>query len=348
MRLVLIVLGLLGMAVAWAQPGGRAAPVVVGEARLMALAPGQWVSARVRARHAARLAPESGGTLVEVAGEGTRVAQGAVVARLDDARERAELVAREAEVARLASRVAYLEKERRRLARLARSDSAAQTQLDQVSADLDQARAERRAAEARRDQARLALQRRTLRAPFAGVVSERLRRPGEWAPAGEAVVLLSAPVPLELVAAVPPGSARLLTPGRILPVRADDWEGQVAVAAVDARADETSALVTVIARLEDAPLLPGQPARLWVPTAPERERLAVPRDALVLRGGGAAVFVVAEDGSARRVPVRLGPAQEAWIAVSGEGLAAGDRVVVRGGERLRPGQKVRILDRPAP
>ncbi len=348
MRLLLIVLGLLGMTAAWSQPGGRAAPVVVDEVRLMALAPGQWVHARVRARREARLAPESGGTLTEVAEEGARVQRGTVVARLDDARERAELAAREAEVARLASRVAYLEKERRRLARLARADSAAQTQLDQVSADLDQARAERRAAEARRDQARLALQRRTLRAPFAGVVSERLRRPGEWAPAGEAVVLLSAPAPVELVAAVPPRSARLLEPGEDLPAQVDGWEGRAVVAAVDARADETSALVRVIARLEDAPLLPGQPVRLWVPTAPARERLAVPRDALVLRGGGAAVFVVAEDGGARRVPVRLGPAQGAWIAVTGEGLAAGDQVVVRGGERLRPGQKVRILDRSAP
>ena len=87
----------------------------------------------------------------------------------------------------------------------------------------------------------------------------------------------------------------------------------------------------------------GESVRLAVPTAEPVEVLAVPRDALVLRRDGATVFRITEDGTAERVPVQPGLGDGMLIGVTG-GLNRGDRVVVRGAERLRPGQPVRILD----
>ncbi|MFQ5487884.1 MAG: efflux RND transporter periplasmic adaptor subunit, partial [Gammaproteobacteria bacterium] len=80
-----------------------------------------------------------------------------------------------------------------------------------------------------------------------------------------------------------------------------------------------------------------------VPTAAPRRALVVPRDALVLRRNGIAVYRLTADGGAERVAVRTGIAQGAFIEVLGE-LSPGDRVITRGGERLRPGQKVRVLN----
>ena len=67
------------------------------------------------------------------------------------------------------------------------------------------------------------------------------------------------------------------------------------------------------------------------------------RDALVLRAEGISVFVVNGDNTANQVAVTPGIGQGEDIEVSGD-LEPGDRVVVRGNERLQPGQEVAIQD----
>jgi multidrug efflux pump subunit AcrA (membrane-fusion protein) len=69
--------------------------------------------------------------------------------------------------------------------------------------------------------------------------------------------------------------------------------------------------------------------------------VSVPRDAVILRQAASYVFRVADDGTAERVQVQVGSGQGAVVAVTGA-LQAGDRVVVRGGERLQPGQAVTV------
>jgi hypothetical protein len=80
-----------------------------------------------------------------------------------------------------------------------------------------------------------------------------------------------------------------------------------------------------------------------VPTAKPRKVLAIPRDALVLRRDGTTVYRVDAEGLAQRVPVTTGIAVGPLIEV--DGIQSGDRVVIRGGERLRPGQSVTIIER---
>ncbi len=329
----------------WAQPGSRAAVVVTAEAALRAIAPGRWVSAQVVAVDEARLAPERGGRLHWVAREGMGVAAGEPLARLDDRDERLQRDALQAEVERWRTQVRYLQGEERRLARLAKENSAAQTQWDEVRNELAQARAQQRVAEVRLREAELALERRRLVAPFPGVVAERLRRPGEWVGAGEAVVRLVGREALELQAAVPLIAAAYLDVGQRLPARVAGRSVEARLRAVAPVADPRSRQVSVWAVVEAG--IPGAPARLWVPLERPQQRLAVPRDALVLRGGGAAVFKVVEE-TVERIPVRLGPAEGEWIAVEGPGLSAGDAVVIRGAERLRPGQKVKVREVTAP
>ena len=87
----------------------------------------------------------------------------------------------------------------------------------------------------------------------------------------------------------------------------------------------------------------GQTLRVAIPVSETRQVLTVPRDALVLRSQGASVFVIADDNTARQVPVTPGVGQGRDIEVVGE-ISAGDRVVVRGNERLQPGQDVQIMD----
>ena len=95
--------------------------------------------------------------------------------------------------------------------------------------------------------------------------------------------------------------------------------------------------------LDGQPFPVGQTLRVSVPTSGARQALTVPRDALVLRPGGQSVFVVDANNEARQVNVEVGVGQGEDIEVRGS-IAAGDRVVIRGNERLQPGQAVNIMD----
>jgi len=69
----------------------------------------------------------------------------------------------------------------------------------------------------------------------------------------------------------------------------------------------------------------------------------VPRDALVLRPEGQSVFIIDANNQAQQIPVTTGLGSGDQIEVLGA-VSPGDRVVIRGNERLQPGQTVGILD----
>jgi multidrug efflux pump subunit AcrA (membrane-fusion protein) len=85
-------------------------------------------------------------------------------------------------------------------------------------------------------------------------------------------------------------------------------------------------------------LAAGQSAILNLPVDRPRQALTVAKDAIVREASGAVVFVVI-DGHAERRSVELGEAMGDRFEVL-SGLAEGERVVVRGNERLAPGQAV--------
>ena len=82
----------------------------------------------------------------------------------------------------------------------------------------------------------------------------------------------------------------------------------------------------------------GEEVRIRVPLEAPKMAVLVPKDAVVRTGGKTVVHVVTGEDFAIR-PVTLGRAVEGWFQVV-DGLKPGETVVVRGNERLRPGQKV--------
>ena len=68
----------------------------------------------------------------------------------------------------------------------------------------------------------------------------------------------------------------------------------------------------------------------------------MPRDALVLRPEGISVFVLDQDRKAKKISVTTGMGFGQLVAVSGD-LMDGDTVIIRGNERLQPGQAVSIM-----
>lgn len=336
------ILCLLLPAAALAQGGPPPAPVRVAEARMVNLAPSIQVPGTVVSRNDARIAAEVAGRLTWIAEVGTQIARGEPVARIDDATLRLQRDEFLGVLDAQESRRGFLEREAERLRQLVAENSIARNRLDEVESDWHAARSEIAVARARLSQIELNLARTRVVAPFDGVVTERLRTPGEHTSPGDDIVRLVDPANLELVARAPLTSLGFVDAGSELQFHSQWHTGSGTIRTLVPFGESRSHMFELRLSIPATPWRVGENVRLSVPTAAPTEVLAVPRDALVLRREGASVFRVGEDGTAERVDVMAGVGAGGMVAVTGR-LAAGDRVVIRGAERLRPGQPVNIL-----
>jgi RND family efflux transporter MFP subunit len=329
-------------ALAGAQMGGPAL-VKVAVASIKSMAPVTLVPGTVVSRNDARLSAEVEGRLIRVVDVGTHVALGQVVAEIEGTALRLQMTELEAQVTRAEARLRFLESEEKRFKRLAQSNLAAATQLEQTQSDRDVARGDLEIARARLEQTADQLDRTAIRAPFAGVVVERLMTPGERAIEGSNVVRLVDQQNLEIIARAPLEYFSFVQPDQQLSVSAHGESGLARVRTVVAVGDQNTHQFELRLDLQGNPFPVGQTLRVSIPTSDRRAVLTVPRDALVLRPEGESVFIVDANNEARQVTVTVGTGLGDDIEVVGA-VAPGDRVVIRGNERLQPGQAVTVLD----
>ena len=336
---------------AFGQGGGDSkgpppAPVVVATAESRMLAPVTWYPGTVISRNRARVAAEVEGRLEWVAEIGASIAAGEVVARLDDALLRQTLAEGEAAEARERARLTYLDAQVKRLEKLVSQNTATRSRLDEAVAERDVTRSELRAARARVALTMERLARTRIKAPFGGIVTERMRQSGEWAESGQAVVRIVDVGALEVQIWIPIAALAFVREGSELELQANPSETTGTIRTIVPVGDNRSRLYELRLGFDGQTWPVGQSVRVAIPTAAARAVVAIPRDALVLRRGGAAVYRVDGKGLADRVAVTPGIAHGELIEV--DGISAGDRVVTRGGERLRPGQPVKIMPGKAP
>ncbi len=185
-----------------------------------------------------------------------------------------------------------------------------------------------------------------IRAPYPGVVTDRLTEAGAYVKVGDPVIRMIGDRTWEIEADVPFQHLAGLERGVVVGLQLDDGTRHSAVvrAVVPSENPRTrTRAVRFDPNIGETKRLLAheQSVTLEIPTGPARRVLSVHKDAIVKRRGLDVVFVVAGDGVEART-VELG------VAVGGRfevlsGLSEGDQVVVRGNERLRPGAKVRVI-----
>ena len=341
--LPLLALGLGLQSLALAQGGDRAANVRVALASIQSIAPETIVPGTVVSRSDARLAAEVTGRLMDVSDVGAIVAKGDVVAKIEDTVILLRKQELEAEVERAQARLKYLESEESRYVKLAESNLAAATKLEETRSDRDVSRGDLRVAKSRLAQVEDQLSRTSIRAPFGGIVVERLMMPGERVDIGRNVVRMVDQQHLEVIARAPLEYYSYVKPGQELAVRTGNVVATGTVRTVVAVGSENTHQFELRLDIESGSFPVGQTLRVSVPTSNARDALVVPRDALVLRPGAISVFVVDSDQKAKQVMVTTGIGSGDQIEVSGD-LSDGNTVIIRGNERLRPGQSVSIME----
>lgn len=325
-----------------AEPGQTpSVPVVVATARAAEETPRMFATGSIVSRADARLAAEVAAPILWIAEPGAEVAKGDAVARLDASRIALSVRDNEAAVRRLEANTTLLRTQRDRLRTLAAQNIASRNQIDEAESRLAMAEQELEQARVARDRARLELARSTVRAPFAGQVAERLRSTGEFVAIGDPLVRLVDTRSVEAVARAPLAAAASLARGQDVRVLDDVRELRSRIRSVVPVGDERSRLLEVRVALSPQAWPIGAAVRVELPNGPARRAVTVPRDAIVLRQGEAYVFRIGAGDKAERISVQPGPGRTDRVEVAGD-LAAGDRIVVRGAERLQPGQRVTI------
>jgi RND family efflux transporter MFP subunit len=322
---------------------GDAAPanVVVAETVLRELAPSVDVPGTVISRYDSRLASELSAKLEWIAEVGTVVKKGDTLARLEEFTFGLYEMEAQSRVKREQARVQFLLSEKARLDRLAENNLSAKSQLDQTISELAVAEADEAIARAQLGQAKVAVYVTQIRAPFDGIVTERLRSIGERLNVADEVIRLVDPNSLEVVARAPLNTVNFIKDGAVLKLHNDFHNDQASVRTIVPFGNPQSHMFEVRLHVDSAIWTVGESVRLSMPTASAKEVLAVPRDALILRREGASVFRVNADMRVEQINVITGLGDSSHIEVIGQ-LSPGDRIVVRGAERLDSGMTVSV------
>ena len=381
-RAILLALGLAASAVLPAVPpaagqGGRPPALVevdpVREERVAQTVP---VVGRVVPREHGTVAAAIGGPVAEVAVRvGDRVEAGDVLIVLARDLPEARLDQRRADEALEAARVRTAEAEadlaRQELERFEKLKGSAafpkaayedgRQELVRRRSRVREAAAARARARVQREMAEIELARTTVRAPYAGVVTARHAAPGGYVKAGDPVATLVDDQRLEVEADIPADRVAGLVPGLGVTVELDD--GTRLPATVRAIVPDENPLTRTrpvrftprFASGTGAGIefgigpVPGRPAPnqsvvVRVPLAGPGAVASVHKDAVVTRRGQTLVYVADGEPRAARAevrPVRLGESVGGRFVVLG-GVLPGELVVVRGNERITPGQAIRF------
>ncbi len=289
---------------------------------------------------------------------GQRVERGQPVVRLDTVRlalevelARTELAMAESEVAEASRNLELRNQEKLRLERLEGSAAFSRARFEDKRKEVEIAATRLETARARRERARVILRFReadladaTIRAPYAGVVTRKWVSPGKYVQVGEPVIDMVDNTDLEIEADIAAERLAGLAPGSEVELGLGDQRVRALLRAVVPMENPlTRTRAARFAFLEGPPpaiTAVGQSIRLEVPIGGTDRVVTVPKDAVTVMRGRQTVFVVEADIARPRNIETSGTLGDRFIVTSG--LEPGELVVVRGNERLRPGQKVRV------
>jgi membrane fusion protein, multidrug efflux system len=271
---------------------------------------------------------------------GRTVREGEVLVQLDTRQERAQLAAAEAQ---------------RDLTRLNMDRMRGLRQEGIIAqADDDRALAESKQAEARVGEIRATIDRKTIRAPFTGLLGIRQVNRGQYVQGGSPIVPLQSLDPIYVNFAVPQQSVSHLRTGggvRVTLEGVADAQFTGRITAVDSVVDEATRNVQVQATLAnpEGKLRPGMFVQAQVVLGTEQKVVSLPASAINYAPYGDSVFVVTQlegQGGAKyegvkQQFVKLGGSRGDQVAVV-SGVNAGDSVVTSGVFKLRNGAAVRV------
>jgi membrane fusion protein, multidrug efflux system len=279
---------------------------------------------------------------------GKAVRAGDMLVELDTRQERAQLAAAVAQ--RDLARINF-----KRTQELVKQGVIAQTEFDNTS-ELQ------KSAEAQVGEIQATIDRKTIRAPFSGVLGLRQVNLGQYLAAGQSIVPLQKLDPIYMNFGVPQQSAPQVQSGRVLRVTSDDLPGATftgKVTAVDSVISEATRNIQVQATLPNphGKLRPGMFVQVQVVLGASRDVITLPASAINYAPYGDSVFVVTDLADPKVKGKTYRGVRQQFVKVEGSrgdqvavvsGIKPGDEVVTSGVFKLRNGAAVVVNNKVQP
>lgn len=327
-----------------AQQGMPPAPVVVSEVRSGMIAPENEFIGTVFYHEVSDVAAEVEG-LVETVHfeEGKRVGKGHVLVKLG-----ADLLLKTVQATQASYEQVLFDLENSRL-ELARAENLFKENLITESR-YDESRfrvkgLEKKAGALKAEVERLEtlMQKKEIRSPFDGVVIKKHIERGEWISTGSPVATVAGDNVIDIIAEVPEQVVRHVRQGMEVRISAGEKQITGNIIALIPKGDISTRTFPVKIRAKNiGRLIEGMEARVIMPIGEREKTLTVHRDAVITVFGNTVVYVVV-DSAAKMFPVKVVGYQAMTAGIKSEALQEGMKVVVKGNERLRDGQPVRII-----
>jgi membrane fusion protein, multidrug efflux system len=301
----------------------------------------------IEAVHGVMVSADLPGTVARINFDsGKAVREGEILVELDTRQERAQLASLEAQ---------------RDLAKVNFGRMQELVNAGVISRmDYDQATAQQKATEANVAEIRATIDRKTIRAPFSGILGIRKVNLGQYLPAGSPVVSNQSLNPIYVNVGVPQQAAAQVHVGRNLRVTTENVAGKVfagSVTAIDSEVDPTTRNIQVQATLPnpEGKLRPGMFVQVEMPLGASRSVIALPASAINYAPYGDSVFVITDlkdptgktYRGVRQQVVKVEGARGDQVAVI-SGLNPGEEVVTSGVFKLRNGAAVQVNNKVQP
>ena len=285
---------------------------------------------QVEAIQSIELKPDVEGRLNEIlVREGTIVAKGAPLFRIDDA----EL---QAQVARAEAERDLAQQSLKRTRELLEQRASSQ-------ADLENAEATYRSSAASLDLLKVRLDRTTVRAPFAGVMGQRFVSVGDYVTTASRLASLQTVDPTRAVFQVPERYATSLEKDQRITFQVAALQGRQFVGRVDfvdpvVQLPGRTITVKALVSNPKGELRPGMFVEVRLETAVRPNAVVIPEDAILALQQESFAWVVVEGKATRRV-VSLGVRTPGFVEIT-DGVREGEQVVVGGVEKMSEGAPV--------
>jgi RND family efflux transporter MFP subunit len=302
-----------------------------------------WVPGTVVSRTDSDIASEVAGRITWMAEVGDLVESGDVLATLDDHMFKLEYEQNQSNITKWQAKVEQLQRKQKRFATMLELNNTSRDLQDEIISDLEIAKQELAQVKIAKRQTEYKLSQSKLKAPFTALVVQRLQSPGEYTSVGNDMLRIVDTANIEASIKAPLSAVPFIKQGMLVSVKSQQLQKQTTISAIVPVGNALSRMMEVRVALTPGDFAIGSAVRIALPHSDFHQATTVPRDALVLRKTGTYIYTVDEQNIAQQVSVETGIGVGDRIEVMGE-LTADSLVVVRGAERLRPGQKVRFQE----
>ncbi len=319
------------------------AQVKIALAEERKIAPTMDVSGSVISIHDAEISTQVDGEIQWMARVGDKVKAGDIIAKIDPEVFDINLRRAKALLGRLNSDLKFREQEVSRFNTLALRDSASKAQLQQELARRDMLLHDIEDAKAQVALAQKNLSNTNIKAPFDGHLTKRMADVGEYLSMGETVFQLVDTQALEVSLYAPMSVVRFLSIDSEVSVAMAEQSYRLPVRALVPVGDPVSRMIEVRLTVNEQGWITGAPVTVSLPKEKSENTIAIPRDALIVKGSNVFLYRVNDELRAEQLTAKVDKIDGQWVSLHNS-IKQGDKVIVRGAERIQPGQSVIILD----